>query len=56
MLPDNITVEKISFDVYGGLSDNPKNPMVRVKLRLKSEDAGSIDMQTTITQRLITYF
>ncbi len=56
MLPDNITVEKISFDVYGGLSDNPKNPMVRIKMRLKHEEAGSLDIQTTISQRLITYF
>jgi hypothetical protein len=56
MLPDTITVEKIAFDVYGGSSDNPKNPMVRIKLRLKSEEAGSLDIQTTITQRLVTYF
>jgi len=56
MLPDNITIEKISFDVYGGVSDNPKNPMVRVKMRIKNEDSGSLDVQTTITQRLVTYF
>jgi type II secretory pathway pseudopilin PulG len=56
MLPDSIEVEKISFDVYGGLSDNPKNPMVRVKIRLKHEEAGSLNIQTTITQRLVTYF
>jgi prepilin-type N-terminal cleavage/methylation domain-containing protein len=56
MLPDNITVEKISFDIYGGDVQNPKNPMVRIRLRLKHEVAGTLDMQTTITQRLVTYF
>lgn len=56
MLPDSILVEKISFDVYGGLSDNPKNPLVRIKLRIKHEEAGSLDIQTTITQRLVSYF
>jgi hypothetical protein len=56
MLPDNIIVEKISFDVFGGQSNNPKNPLVRIKLRLRHEEAGSIDLQTTVTQRLVTYF
>jgi hypothetical protein len=56
MLPDNITVEKISFDIYGGDVRNPKNPMVRIRLRLKHDIAGTLDMQTTITQRLVTYF
>ena len=56
MLPDNITIEKISFDVYGGLAENPKNPLVRIKMRLKHEEAGSLDIQTTITQRLVSYF
>ncbi len=56
MLPDNISLEKISFDIYAGNIQNPKNPMVRIKLRLKHEDAGSTDVQTTITQRLVTYF
>lgn len=56
MLPDNVEVEKISFDVYGGLSDNPKNPLVRIKMRIKHAEAGSLDIQTTITQRLVTYF
>jgi type II secretory pathway pseudopilin PulG len=56
MLPDNIEIEKISFDVYGGVSDNPKNPLVRIKMRIKHEEAGSLDIQTTITQRLVTYF
>jgi len=56
MLPDNVEVEKISFDVYGGLSENPRNPMVRIKMRFKHEEAGSLDIQTTITQRLVTYF
>lgn len=56
LLPDNITLEKISFDIYAGNSQNPKNPMVRIKLRLKHEETGSMDMQTTVTQRLVTYF
>lgn len=56
MLPDNIIIEKISFDVYGDDSQNPKNPMVRIKIRLKHEDTGSVDIQTTVTQRLVTYF
>ncbi len=56
MLPEDITLEKISFDIYAGNIQNPKNPMVRIKLRLKHEEVGSIDVQTTITQRLVTYF
>jgi hypothetical protein len=56
MLPDNISIEKISFDVYGGVSENPKNPLVRIKMRLKHDEAGSLDIQTSITQRLVTYF
>lgn len=56
MLPDDITLEKISFDIYAGDIQNPKNPMVRIKLRLKHEETGSIDVQTTIAQRLVTYF
>lgn len=56
MLPDNVTIEKIAFDVYGGFSDNPRNPLVRIKMRIKHEEAGSLDIQTSITQRLVTYF
>ncbi len=56
MLPDSITLDKISFDIYGGDSQNPKNPMVRIKIRISHEDGGSMDMQTTVTQRLVTYF
>lgn len=56
MLPDIITLESISFDIYAGDADNPKNPMVRIKLKIKHEEAGSIEIQTTVTQRLVTYF
>ncbi len=56
MLPDNIILEKISFDIFAGDPANPKNPIVRIKLRLKHEDTGSMDMQTTITQRVVSYF
>lgn len=56
MLPENIIIEKISFDIVAGISENPKNPMVRIKMRLKHDEAGSVDMQTTVTQRLVTYF
>jgi len=56
MLPDNVEVERISFDIYGGVVDNPKNPMARIKIRLKHEEAGSLDIQTTVTQRLVSYF
>ncbi len=56
VLPDNMTLDSISFDVYGQDPTNPKNPMVRIKMKLTHEEAGSIEVQTTITQRLITYF
>lgn len=56
MLPDDVTLEKISFDIYAGDIQNPKNPMVRIKMRLKHEDGGIMDVQTTVTQRLVSYF
>jgi prepilin-type N-terminal cleavage/methylation domain-containing protein len=56
MLPDNIILENISFDIYGGDPANPKNPMVRIKLKIKHDEIGSMDLQTTVTQRLVTYF
>lgn len=56
MLPDNITLEHISYDVYGDNSENPKNPMVRIKMRLSHPEAGNIEVQTTVSQRLVTYF
>lgn len=56
MLPDQITLESISFDIFSGTSGNPKNPLVRIKLKLKHQATGSLEVQTTITQRLVTYF
>jgi prepilin-type N-terminal cleavage/methylation domain-containing protein len=56
MLPDDITLESISFDVYGDSSENPKNPMVRIKMRLSHPDGGALDVQSTVTQRLVSYF
>jgi type II secretory pathway pseudopilin PulG len=56
MLPPDIVIEKIAFDVYGDDSENPKNPMVRIKMRLKHEEGGVMDIQTTVTQRLVTHF
>jgi type II secretory pathway pseudopilin PulG len=56
MVPDSITVEAISFDIYGGDSAVPKNPTVRIKMRLKHEEGGTMDIQTSVTQRLVTYF
>jgi hypothetical protein len=56
MLPDNITIDKLSFDIYAGVSGRPKSPIVRVKMRLRHESAGALDVQTSVTQRLITYF
>lgn len=56
MLPENIILEKISFDIYAGDVSNPRNPTVRVKLKLKHEDTGSMEIQTSISQRVITYF
>lgn len=56
MLPDNITLEKISFDIYASNSENPKNPMVRIKMIISHPEAGSMEVQTTVTQRLVTYF
>lgn len=56
MLPDDITAEMITFDIYGGDSAAPKNPMVRMVLRLKNSLGNTLEIQTTVTQRLITYF
>ncbi len=59
MLPEDIIIEKLSFDVFVDEttgSENPKNPMVRVKMKLKHTEAGSVEIQTSIAQRLITYF
>lgn len=56
MLPEIVEVERISFDVYSGSAENPKNPMTRIKIRLRHEEAGKLDIQTTITQRLVSYF
>lgn len=56
MLPDDVTLDYIYFDVYGQSSENPKNPMVRIRLKMSSELGGSVDLQTTVTQRLIQYF
>lgn len=56
MLPDNIVLNKISFDIYAGDSQNPKNPMVRIKMEISHEDTGKMDLQTTVTQRLVSYF
>ena len=56
MLPENIKLQDLSFDIYGDNSESPKNPMVRIKMRLEYEDIGTLDVQTTVTQRLVTYF
>lgn len=56
MLPDSITIENLSFDVIGGSTSAPRNPTVRIKMRLKHDEAGSIDIQTSVTQRLTSYF
>lgn len=53
MIPDGINLDYVSFDVNGQSSENPTNPMVRVKLKLTSEIGGEILIQTTITQRLV---
>lgn len=56
MLPDNITLDSISFDVFNDSTVNPKNPMVRIKIKLSNPETGSIQTQTTVVQRLISYF
>jgi type II secretory pathway pseudopilin PulG len=56
MLPEKIVLDYITFDVYGQSSTAPKNPMVRVKLKMSHIDGGSIEIQTSVTQRLIPYF
>jgi prepilin-type N-terminal cleavage/methylation domain-containing protein len=53
MLPKGIRLEEAGFDVYGESAENPTNPMVRVRIKLSSEDGGTIYLQTSITQRLI---
>jgi type II secretory pathway pseudopilin PulG len=52
MLPEEVHLEYASFDVYGQSSENPINPMVRIKLKISSELGGSLNIQTTVTQRL----
>ncbi len=56
ILPDEVKLEYISFDVYGDSSTNPKNPMVRIKFKLSNGDGATMELQTTITQRLVSYF
>ncbi len=56
LLPEKVNLDYLVFDVYGQSSTAPKNPMVRLKLKLTHVDGGSVEMQTTITQRLIPYF
>lgn len=56
VLPDDIMIDSLSFDIYAGDSQNPKNPMVRIKMRLRHSEGGVMDMQSTVTQRLISYF
>jgi prepilin-type N-terminal cleavage/methylation domain-containing protein len=56
ILPESIKLDYISFDVYGDSSESPRNPMVRIKMRLSHEEGGYLEIQTTVTQRLITYF
>ena len=56
ILPDEVNLDYISFDVYGDDSASPKNPTVRIKLKLSSDEGGSMEIQTTVTQRLVTYF
>jgi type II secretory pathway pseudopilin PulG len=52
MLPADVHLDYASFDVYGQSSENPTNPMVRVKIKMSSELGGTIMTQTTISQRL----
>lgn len=52
MLPSDVVLDYASFDVYGQSSQNPINPMVRIRLKLSSELGGEIIMQTAVTQRL----
>jgi type II secretory pathway pseudopilin PulG len=56
LLPEKVNLDYIVFDVYGQSSTAPKNPMIRIKLKLTHVEGGSVEMQTTITQRLIPYF
>ncbi len=56
MLPDEVEVESLSFDIFGDDSQNPKYPMTRIRMKIKHEEAGSLEIQTTVTQRLVTYF
>jgi type II secretory pathway pseudopilin PulG len=56
LLPEKVNLDYLVFDVYGQSSTAPKNPMVRIKLKITHAEGGSIEMQTTITQRLIPYF
>jgi type II secretory pathway pseudopilin PulG len=53
MLPEDVKLEYVYFDVLGQSSENPKNPIVRVKLKVSSEMGGAVELQTTVTQRLI---
>ncbi len=53
MLPEGVKLDFISFDILGQNSLNPKNPTVRIKMKLSSELGGSLQIQTTVTQRLI---
>jgi prepilin-type N-terminal cleavage/methylation domain-containing protein len=53
MLPDNIKLDFVSFDIYSESSENPKNPLVRIKLKISNEQGNSMFMQTTVTQRLV---
>ena len=56
VLPSDITISNLSFDVLAETAVNPKNPMIRIKFRLTHPDGGIMDIQTTVTQRLVTYF
>jgi type II secretory pathway pseudopilin PulG len=56
LLPEKVNLDYLVFDVYGQSSTAPKNPMVRLKLKLTHVEGGSVEMQTTVTQRLIPYF
>lgn len=56
LLPEKVNLDYLVFDVYGQSSTAPKNPMVRLKIKLTHVEGGSVEMQTTITQRLVPYF
>jgi prepilin-type N-terminal cleavage/methylation domain-containing protein len=53
LLPDDIKLDFISFDIFGDSATRPKNPIVRIKLKLSDKFGESVYMQTTVTQRLV---